>query len=210
MGKMRKPKYYVVWKGVQPGVYASWPVAQAQVKGYPGAQFQSFASEAEARHAFQQGAPARTPSTKPTPRKKPAGTGTSVIRESICVDAACSGNPGKMEYQGVNTETGVQLFHQVFELGTNNIGEFLAIVHALAMLQKTGSAIPVYSDSRNAIKWVRAGKCKTTLARSAKTARLFSVIERAEDWLANNSFPNPLLKWKTEEWGENPADFGRK
>ena len=209
MGKSKKPKYYVVWKGVQPGVYASWAVAQAQVKGYPGARFQSFETEAEARQAFQQGAPAWKPAAKP-PAKKEKPSPDAIIRDSISVDAACSGNPGKMEYQGVDTRSKIRLFHQAFPLGTNNIGEFLAIVHALALLQKKGSAMPVYSDSRNAIKWVRAGKCKTTLVRNAKTAPLFELIDRAETWLANNNFDNPLLKWETESWGEIPADFGRK
>jgi ribonuclease HI len=115
-----------------------------------------------------------------------------------------------MEYQGVDTRTGERLFHQAFPLGTNNIGEFLAIVHALAMLEKKGRKTPVYSDSRNAIKWVQTGKCKTTLVRNARTAQLYQLIERAEHWLATHTFSNPLLKWNTEEWGEIPADFGRK
>ncbi|MBK7409025.1 MAG: viroplasmin family protein [Saprospirales bacterium] len=210
MAKTGKKKYYVVWEGLTPGIYGSWPAAQAQVKGYPGARYQAFATEAEARQAFHQGAPVRTAVPKGVPKPTSLPENAPIVWESICVDAACSGNPGKMEYRGVDTRTGYQFFHQAFPLGTNNIGEFLAIVHGLAMLQKKGSQIPVYSDSRNAIKWVRAGKCKTTLVRNAKTASLFSVIERAETWLAQHTFSNPLLKWETEEWGEIPADFGRK
>ncbi|MBK7335263.1 MAG: ribonuclease H family protein [Saprospirales bacterium] len=209
MSKGKKQKFYVVWKGAQPGVYTTWAAAQAQVKGYPGAQFMSFESEAEARQAFQRGAPVRSGVAKSPPKSK-AHSGASIIQDSICVDAACSGNPGKMEYQGVDTRSREKIFHQEFPLGTNNIGEFLAIVHALAMLQKKGSQIPVYSDSRNAIKWVRTGKCKTTLVHNAKTAHLYEVIGRAETWLATHSFSNPLLKWETEVWGEIPADFGRK
>jgi hypothetical protein len=37
-----------------------------------------------------------------------------------------------------------------------------------------------------------------------------SVVERANKWLHSNTYNNPILKWKTEKWGENPADFGRK
>jgi len=209
MSKAKKQKFYVVWNGAQPGVYSTWATAQAQVKGYPGARYQSFKTEAEARQAFNKGAPKTAPRAKTVPAKATSPSG-SVVWESICVDAACSGNPGKMEYQGVDTRSREQLFYQAFSLGTNNIGEFLAIVHALALLQKRGSNMPVYSDSRNAIKWVRAGKCKTTLVRNATTEQLFSVIERAEAWLAGNSFDNPLLKWETGQWGEIPADFGRK
>lgn len=42
-----------------------------------------------------------------------------------------------MEYRGVDTKTRKQIFIQgPFEEGTNNIGEFLAIVHGLALLKK--------------------------------------------------------------------------
>jgi ribonuclease HI len=210
MAKKGKKKYYVVWEGVTPGIYASWAETQAQVKGYPGARYQSFRTEEEARQAYQGGAPVQNTIPRGLPKPKTPPEDAPVIWESICVDAACSGNPGKMEYQGVDTKTGDPLFHQSFPLGTNNIGEFLAIVHGLAMLQKQNSQIPIYSDSRNAMKWVMAGKCKTTLVRNATTASLYKVIERAETWLKNNTFSNPLLKWETEEWGEIPADFGRK
>jgi ribonuclease HI len=209
MAKTAKKKFYTVWAGAQPGVYASWAETQQQVKGYPGARFKSFPTEAEARQAFLQGTPA--PMAKRAKAEKAVSPNTSqIIWESVSVDAACSGNPGKMEYQGVDTRTGTRFFHQAFPLGTNNIGEFLAIVHALAMLHKKGSNLPIYSDSRNAMKWVRNGKCKTTLVRNAKTEALYSVIERAETWLAQHTFSNPLLKWETERWGEIPADFGRK
>ena len=60
-----------------------------------------------------------------------------IIKESIAVDAACSGNPGNMEYRGVYTKTKEQIFHQgPFPQGTNNIGEFLALVHGLAFFKK--------------------------------------------------------------------------
>lgn len=80
---------------------------------------------------------------------------------SIAVDAACSGNPGAMEYRGVETATGREIFRQgPFSEGTNNIGEFLAIVHGLAMLKKMNSDLPLYSDSVNAISWVKKKKAE--------------------------------------------------
>lgn len=206
---MTKKKFYVVWAGVRPGIYATWAEAQAQVKGYPGARYQAFSSETEAKDAYSHGPAAPSPGKKAAPRVVSKNK-TGIVWESVSVDAACSGNPGKMEYQGVDTRSGTRFFHQAFPLGTNNIGEFLAIVHALAMLKKQGSALPIYSDSRNAMKWVRTGKCKTTLVRNAKTEALYSLIERAENWLAQHTFTNSLLKWETEQWGEIPADFGRK
>lgn len=135
----------------------------------------------------------------------------AAINDAVAVDAACSGNPGPMEYRGIYLRTGKELFHFGPVHGTNNIGEFLAIVHALALLKQKGlDDMPVYSDSVNAQIWVRKKKCKTTLVRNAETEYLHGLIARAEAWLRNNTFNNPILKWRTEEWGEIPADFGRK
>lgn len=126
------------------------------------------------------------------------------------VDAACSGNPGPMEYRCIDLQTGQQVFHYGPIHGTNNIGEFLAIVHGLALLKQKGSNIPIYSDSKIAQKWVRDGKCRTTLAPTSRNAELLGLVARAEKWLATNTYTNPIIKWETKQWGEIPADFGRK
>ncbi len=204
----KKQKYYVVWQGVEPGIYDSWAACQAQIKGYPNARYQAFTSKAEAQAAFQRG---YAETGEKAMSSRPANANLEgIVWDSICVDAACSGNPGVMEYQGVDIKTREQLFYKKFELGTNNIGEFLAIVHALALFKQQGLATPIYTDSRNAMKWVRDKKCKTTLPRNSHTEQLWQVIERAETWLQQNAYSNPILKWDTERWGEIPADFGRK
>lgn len=127
------------------------------------------------------------------------------------VDAACSGNPGAMEYQAIDLATGAQIFHFGPLYGTNNIGEFLAIVHALALMERQGVKDKViYSDSYNAILWVSKKKCKTKLERNEKTEPLFHIIARAEAWLRIHPIRVPIIKWETAQWGEIPADFGRK
>ncbi|MCI5083854.1 MAG: ribonuclease H family protein [Saprospiraceae bacterium] len=207
----KKKKFYVVWEGHETGVFDSWAVTQRHIKNYPGARYKSFPSKEAAEDAYHgnssdfigQSAPKKNVSA--TPESHP-----DIVWDSIAVDAACSGNPGKMEYQGVDTSTGDPIFHQAFELGTNNIGEFLAIVHALAMFKKLEKETPIYTDSKIAMGWVKARKCRTKLERSARTAKLYQVIQRAEKWLKENTFSNPILKWDTENWGEIPADFGRK
>ena len=215
---MAKKKYYVVWMGHLPGVYADWPTAKKQIDGYKGAKYKSFPDRAQAEAAFRgsaesylkksMGAAGRKSGSRPSAK---APTTDKIIGRSISVDAACSGNPGKMEYQGVTTSGGKRLFHRAFPLGTNNIGEFLALVHALAFLQKQEQPeLPIYTDSKIAMGWVRKGKCKTTLPRNPKTAELYDLIERAESWLKENRITNPIYKWQTESWGEIPADFGRK
>ena len=131
--------------------------------------------------------------------------------ESLAVDAACSGNPGKMEYRGVYLRSREEVFHMgPLEQGTNNVGEFLAIVHGLALMKQKGLSLPIYSDSANAISWIKQKKCKTKLVRNDKNDYIFELIARAEKWLHENSYTNPVYKWETRDWGEIPADFGRK
>lgn len=210
----KKKKYYVVWQGNTPGIYDSWTTCQQQIKGYPNAKFKSFPSRAAAEAAYHGNFSDHIDYSGRGAKAKPViseEARQSIVWDSISVDAACSGNPGKMEYQGVDTKSEMQLFHQGFPLGTNNIGEFLAIVHALAMFKKQGKDTPIYSDSKIAMGWVKKGKAKTKLKRTPQTALLYTVIGRAEKWLAENTdWKNPLLKWETKSWGEIPADFGRK
>lgn len=204
---MAKKKFYVVWQGLKPGVYASWEECLLQTKGVAGTIYKSFESEEEARRAY-----ASSPYDYIGQKaRKPAGAlPARVNADSLAVDAACSGNPGPMEYRGVHLRTGKEVFHYGPVLGTNNIGEFLAIVHGLALLKQKGVSMPVYSDSRTAIGWVKGKCCKTKLPREEATEKLFQLIERAEKWLKENEYSTPLIKWDTQEWGEIPADFGRK
>ena len=134
----------------------------------------------------------------------------SEIKEALCVDAACSGNPGMMEYRGVHLPSGKEVFHFGPIKGTNNIGEFLAIVHGLALMKQKGIRMPIYSDSVSGLAWVRNRKAKTTLSYTEETAKALDLVRRAEYWLRQNAIDVPVLKWNTEEWGEIPADFGRK
>ena len=209
---MAKNNYYVVWSGRQIGVFASWDECRLQVEGFPGAKYKGFPTRESAESAFRDGPSVETfPETSlPNWQSLPDGT-PKPDPNSIAVDAACSGNPGKMEYRGVLVDTGTELFKSpVFEGGTNNIGEFLAIVHCLAWQQKHKLNYPIYSDSVNGQKWVSQGLCRTKLVETQKNKYLFEVIRRAEKWLHDNTFRVPIMKWRTEIWGEIPADFGRK
>ncbi|MDR2970218.1 MAG: viroplasmin family protein [Tannerellaceae bacterium] len=222
---MAKKKFYVVWNGVTPGVYDNWTDCKLQVEGYQGAKYKSFESRDAAAEAYENGYfeyLKKAPTTPPTsPKERLQDTilsqistseaGEVPVWESISVDAACSGNPGDMEYRGVYTATGQELFRiGPFKKGTNNVGEFLALVHGLALLQQKNSDLPVYSDSMNAMKWVKNKKAKTLLARVPENEQVFALIERAEKWLKTHTYKNRILKWNTAEWGEIPADFGRK
>ena len=208
-----KSRYYVVWIGQTPGIYDSWELCSLMVDGWKGAVYKGFDSLEEARKAFE--LPPENFIEKKTAkdRKKEQKTKElppQVCRQALAVDAACSGNPGQMEYRAVYLGDMEEKFHFGPVLGTNNIGEFLAIVHALALYKSRGLDWPVYSDSRNAIAWVRQKQCKTTLERNELTLEVFQRIDSAERWLRENTYSNPILKWETSSWGEIPADFGRK
>lgn len=198
--KTPKQKYYVVWHGREPGIYSDWESCKAQVFQFQKPQYKSFATLEEAQNAYAEGYKAT--------KGKSLG---QYVAKSIAVDAACSGNPGKMEYRGVTLWNRQEIFHVKFDLATNNIGEFLAIAHALALLQQKNAAdVTIYSDSRIAINWIRQKKCRTKLDYTPLTAPIFDVIHRAEKWLEEHDYDTPIVKWPTEYWGEIPADFGRK
>jgi ribonuclease HI len=209
----KKPKFYVVWKGKNPGIYESWDDCQSQIKGIKGAKYKAFATFKEAKKAYN--------GNYEDYKGKKSGNDELTSEEklkygepnyhSISVDAASSGNPGKMEYQGVDTKTKKVLFKQgPFEEGTNNIGEFLAIVHGLAFLKQKKSDRVIYTDSRTAMSWVRKKKCNTKLEKNVRNQAVFDLIQRAETWLKGNPYNTPIVKWETKAWGEIPADFGRK
>ncbi len=204
----KKNNFYVVWQGRKPGIYSSWEACKSQVQAFESARYMGFETQEQAEQAFKEGwkkhYALKSKGSNPKPGTRPTG-------EALTVDAACSGNPGRMEYRGVLLQNGKEVFHEgPFEEGTNNIGEFLAIVHALALLDKRNICLPIYSDSANALLWVKKKKCGTKLMPSPKNTELFQLIGRAEQWLLNPDRDFPVYKWDTKAWGEIPADFGRK
>ncbi len=197
-------------------MFDSWREAEAQVKGFPGAEFKVFDTRAEAELALRSPYPARIgkgEATKGVERwnqLRLLGIEPPIL-QSYSTDAACSGNPGILEYRCVKTETGEIVFARgPYVEGTNNIGEFLAIVETLMLLAERGDALPIYTDSEIARGWVEDKQCKTQLPRSRRNAKLFGRIARAEEWLRTHKYPNRILKWDTENWGEISADYGRK
>ena len=216
-------KWYVVWEGRHIGVFEDWEDALEQVENFPGAKYKGFPSREEAIAAFRKNlagndAPLGEILIEASAgRTENKGSGTSYTNfpeidlDGWAVDASCMGNPGIMEYRGVELKTGREIFRVgPFEDATNNIGEFLAIVHALALQFKTGQWHTIYSDSATGMSWVRKHQVKTTLKRTSKNEKLFGLIVRALDWLATHQYSAPIRKWQTDLWGEIPADFGRK
>ena len=230
----KQQKFYVVWQGKQTGVFTSWADCEAQVKGVEGAKYKSFPTRAEAEAALA-GEP-------PVWRKKADkdkefsnlqifkfSNSTTPLLPALAVDAACSGNPGMMEFRGVTVSLSTlnpqpstlnpqlstcqttEVFHRgPFPEGTNNIGEFLAIVLGLAYLKSHNLPWVLYSDSRTALAWLKKKHAQTKLECTPANRPLFEMLRKAEQWLHDNTYTTTVLKWDTDHWGEIPADFGRK
>jgi ribonuclease HI len=204
-----KKKFYVVWEGHEKGVFDDWKKCEEAIKSYAGAKFRSFENESDAHKALNE--PWYKHIIKQKPKTTPDSGGKGPILESISVDAAYSSASKNMEYQGVYTADKSPWFRVgPLPQGTNNVGEFLAIVHALALCKKSNINYPIYTDSVTAMAWVRNKKANTKLVEVAENEKLFEYIDRAEIWLKNNTWSNRILKWDTQNWGEIPADFGRK
>lgn len=216
-------KYYVVWNGHHPGVYDDWNDCLEQVKNFPNALYKSFSSAAEAAEAYRRGyaepdkwdlaglIEGAGRKRSDSPKGNDYFFNPEIDLNAWAVDAACSGNPGPVEYRGVELMTGKELFRVgPMQDGTNNLGEFLAIVHALALMEQKGEWHPIYSDSVSGMAWVRNRIIKTTLKETPRNARLFDMLRRALNWLNTHTVKTKIMKWDTPRWGEIPADFGRK
>lgn len=213
---MASKKYYVVWAGNSTGVFDSWEECQLQIKNYPGARYKSFPSQQQAVEAYRGNPDDYLNIFRgiASHRKKIENYDAipGIVPKSIAVDAACSGNPGPVEYRGVDISTGAELFHVgPLQGGSNNMGEFLALVHGIAWLQQRGlGTTAIYSDSRTGMAWLRNRRVKTAVAPTAANEPIRRLLSRAEQWLHTHTYANPILKWDTDAWGEIPADFGRK
>ncbi|MDE6268021.1 MAG: ribonuclease H family protein [Muribaculaceae bacterium] len=211
-----RSKYYVVWEGRAPGIYDSWEECQMMTEGFPGARFKAFPDQDSATRAFRGKPEDHIGILKSIAQHAPVVTNydafPEINQDAIAVDAACSRNPGPVEYRGVDVRTGATIFHVgPFEEGTNNIGEYLGLIHALAMLDKEGNHTrPIYTDSRTALSWIKRRGANTKLTPTPGNEPLRRVLARADAWIQSHTPQNPIMKWNTEEWGEIPADFGRK
>jgi ribonuclease HI len=209
----KKQKFYVVWKGHKPGVYTNWNECHEQLKGFSSPVFKAFMRADVAQKALHEDPEKylHQDYEEPLLMNFSKKTADRPQVDALTVDAACSGNPGKMEYRGVDLLSGKEVFRMgPFAMGTNNIGEFLALVHGLAWMQQNQDYRPIYTDSETALSWIRKKQARTLLENNAETEKLYELIHRAESWLKNHNWGNEIRKWDTQNWGEIPADFGRK
>ena len=209
---MIKKKWYVVWVGRGPGIYENWADCEAQVKGFPNARYMSFKTREEAEEAFKEDPEDYWGKKDQLARRRiEKGLHKDVNRNSIAVDVSCRGPYGPMEFRGINLTTNEFVFIMgPYQKGTNNIGEFLAVVEALKYISRIQKPMIIYTDSLTAMAWVRDRICNTELPRTEESEDIFIMIDEALEWLHNNDYSTEIQKWNTDEWGEVPADYGRK
>lgn len=210
---MAKKKYYVVWEGRTTGILENWNECKKSIHSYKGAKYKSFVDLELAKKAYAEEYDDYKGIT--FNRTELSDEELEIIGKpnlnTISVDAACSGNPGLMEYQGVDTRTKEIIFKKgPYKETTNNVGEFLGLVHAVAFMKKRNDIRPIYTDSKIAMSWVKYKNCGSKLVPTEGNSKVFELISRAEKWLNDNDIQNEILKWETKAWGEIPADFGRK
>lgn len=203
-------KFYVVRKWKKIWIFNSRNECKESVNGYSDAKYKWFSSKEDAEIALNEWWEKHYEVKKVTKKVESKNEDIPFFAESIAVDAACSGNPGEMEYRWIDLQTWEEIFHEKFKIWTNNIGEFLAIVHWLQYLWNDNRVI--YSDSKIAISWVNQWKCKTQINTNGSSdfSKTLEMIEWAEKWLKENGITHKILKRNTEDWGEIPADFWRK
>jgi len=126
--------------------------------------------------------------------------------KGVIVDGSTRGNPGPSKYRVYDLEK-KSIIYETDWIGitTNNVTEFLAVCHAIYLVNKANLNLPIYSDSVTAISWVN----KKLVTSNCKN--LEDRIKKACTFLKETDMKNIVLeKWHTSTWGENPADFGNK
>lgn len=205
---MSKNKFYVVWIGREQGIFDSWEECKKQIDGFAGAKYKGFTTYEQALLALQS-YPSNTNIVNPIIEK----IQNNFPHNSIAVDAAVNMKNGIMEYRGIHLSSMQIIFHVGpldYGLKSNNIAEFLAIVHGLQWLWQYDINAPVYSDSFTAITWVKNQKINSKVLEKNPVPQIKERIEKALKWLKEHPKHAEVIKWNTQEWGEIPADFNRK
>jgi ribonuclease HI len=160
---MATKKFYAIAKGVTPGIYTSWPEAEAQVKGFGGAKFKGFPSRAEAEAWLKDPNKATAKSqtnTKSNTKKYPTPKLVNNCIE-IYTDGGAINNPGPGGYgvvivvDGNETELSGGYTHT-----TNNRMELMACIKGIESLTDKSRPIALFSDSSYVVNGISKGWAK--------------------------------------------------
>jgi ribonuclease HI len=110
-----------------------------------------------------------------------------------------------MEYRAVDLKAWKEVFHSpIYKMGTNNLGEFLAIYDAIRYIEKLEKKKSktkyecIFSDSETAIARMRSKKIKTTLVYTKETKELLTKVQEALTRIKTHDFTIPIRKRETE------------
>jgi len=154
-------KFYVVKKGLQPGIYRTWDEAKQQVHQFKGAEYKSFKTQKEADYYLQQNNVNNQQNfnqydliiyTDGSCQNKKGGYGLVFIQN----DNKLNNNIDKKINKKINKKIDIKTFYDKvpFDPCTNNIAELYAIKQALLLADKN-QTILLKSDSLYAINSVQ-------------------------------------------------------
>lgn len=178
---MAKKKIYAVKRGSRPGIYHTWPEAEAQVKGFAGARYKGFATEAEARNWLENESESRAAASSGSRGAKESAERPAAGEIIVYTDGGALGNPGPGGYGVVIEDArGVREYSGGFLRTTNNRMELTACIVALRQLLDSGDRIILHSDSSYVVNGLTKGWAKSW---------------RRRGWLKSNGEPalNPDL-----------------
>jgi len=212
-------KYYVVRNGKKKWIFDSWDETKVIVEWFQNAKYKSFDDYDIAKKSFDMWYDVffGQRDKKVKKDKKEIIKNKKILTPSICVDASCMGNPGNLQYQIVDTGNLCNIYKSpIFEHWTQNIWEYMAIVHWMMILSENDFYKKykiIYSDSNTAISWIVNKKPKTSLIRDIYNIKLKNQFEKTNKWLLENTekIKNiQVIKRETKYRWEILADFGRK
>lgn len=131
--------------------------------------------------------------------------------EGLIIGTHVDPSSSMTRYRALDLATGLPVFERgPFSGHKNNTAGFLAIVHALAHLRSTKSTLPVYCANSLAIQWVKNKEVQSIITITKNKEEYHTRLKQAKTWLQEYRYPNELLHWDYNAWGENPATYTPK
>ena len=227
-------KYYAVRVGLTPGIYLTWPDCERQVKGYPGAQYNSFPTEAEARQfaygdstagslvvAGSRGATRGTKRASKVPATKDGSLFVHDTAELIAfIDGSFNkqrgivGSGGVILVDGEEIEFSTGTREKIFRDYWNVSGELLAAIHVVKYaIEKGYQSCSLYYDYMGIEMWA-TGRWKTNNPLTTMYAEKMKAWKQqiridfhkvqAHSGVYYNERADELAKRAITEYSENP------
>jgi len=158
---MAVKKFYAIAVGRRPGIYDNWPLAHAQVMGFPGARYKGFPSRGEAEAWLALPASPRAPARpKAATVATPARSAQAPRLGEVLVysDGGARFNPGPGGYGVIIIADGEQReLSGGYRHTTNNRMELMGCIVALDSLADCQQPITVTTDSQYVVNGISKG-----------------------------------------------------